>query len=185
MQLTPLGPGSAKGSVASVKAISVNPVDTKSRAPKDKAEKTPRVLGWDASGVVSAVGPDVTLFKPGDTVYYAGDLTRPGTNQQFQLVDERIVGRKPTSLSDTEAAALPLTASLHWEFMFTRAMYHAPEMIEQHQLLTRVADLIDAGTLRTTLTTTLGPINATNLREAHRLVESGTMIGKVVLEGWG
>lgn len=301
-----------------VKAISVNPVDTKIRAPKDKVEETPRVIGWDASGVVSAVGPGVTLFKPGDTVYYAGDLTRAGTNQQFQLVDERIVGRKPTSLSDTEAAAMPLTAitaweaffdrlhiapaggaagqsvliiggaggvgsiaiqlakwagltvittasrsqttdwvkkmgadhvvnhredlvaqvralglqhvdhiaifndmrhwnaavelirpqggivsiddtdlpmpmdamktkaaSLHWEFMFTRAMYHTPDMIEQHRLLTKVADLIDAGTLRTTLTTVLGPINAKNLREAHRLVESGTMIGKVVLEGWG
>ncbi|MCB1459627.1 MAG: zinc-binding alcohol dehydrogenase family protein, partial [Nitratireductor sp.] len=103
-----------------VRAISVNPVDTKIRAPKDKVEDAPRVIGWDASGVVKAVGPDVTLFEPGDAVYYAGDLTRPGTNQQFQLVDERIVGRKPASLSDAEAAALPLTAITAWEAFFDR-----------------------------------------------------------------
>ena len=300
-----------------VKAISVNPVDTKIRAPKDQVEASPRVIGWDASGVVSAVGPDVTLFKPGDAVYYAGDLTRPGTNQQFQLVDERIVGRKPASLSDAEAAALPLTAitaweaffdrlhiepdgaaegqsilivggaggmgsigiqlakwagltviatasrpetidwvktmgadhvvnhredlvaqvrrlgfehvdhiavfndmrhwnaavelirpeggivsiddtdlpipmagmktkaaSLHWEFMFARSMHQTPDMIEQHRLLSCVAELVDRGTIRSTLTRALGPINAVNLREAHRMVESGGMIGKVVLEGW-
>ncbi len=103
-----------------VRAISVNPVDTKIRAPKDKVEDAPRVIGWDASGVVVAVGPDVTLFEPGDAVYYAGDLTRPGTNQQVQLVDERIVGRKPASLSDAEAAALPLTAITAWEAFFDR-----------------------------------------------------------------
>ena len=300
-----------------VRAISVNPVDTKIRAPKDKVEDAPRVIGWDASGVVSAVGPDVTLFKPGDAVYYAGDLTRPGTNQQFQLVDERIVGRKPASLSDAEAAALPLTAitaweaffdrlniepeggaegqsvliiggaggvgsiaiqlakwaglaviatasrpetidwvkemgadhvvnhredlvsqvralgfeqvdhiaifndmrhwnaavelirpeggivsiddtdlpmpmagmktkaaSLHWEFMFARSMHQTPDMIEQHRLLSRVAELVAAGTLRTTVTETLSPINAENLRKAHSMVESGDMVGKVVLKGW-
>ena len=300
-----------------VRAISVNPVDTKIRAPKDKVEDAPRVIGWDASGVVSAVGPDVTLFKPGDAVYYAGDLTRPGTNQQFQLVDERIVGRKPASLSDAEAAALPLTAitaweaffdrlniepeggaegqsvliiggaggvgsiaiqlakwaglaviatasrpetidwvkemgadhvvnhredlvsqvralgfeqvdhiaifndmrhwnaavelirpeggivsiddtdlpmpmagmktkaaSLHWEFMFARSMHQTPDMIEQHRLLSRVAELVAAGTLRTTVTETLSPINAENLRKAHSMVESGGMVGKVVLKGW-
>lgn len=300
-----------------VRAISVNPVDTKIRAPKDKVEEAPRVIGWDASGVVKAVGPDVTLFKPGDAVFYAGDLTRPGTNQQFQLVDERIVGRKPASLSDAEAAALPLTAitaweaffdrlniepdgaaagqsvliiggaggvgsiaiqlakwagltviatasrpatidwvkqmgadhvvnhredlvsqvrtlgfrhvdhiaifndmrhwnaavelirpeggivsiddtdlpmpmsgmktkaaSLHWEFMFARSMHQTPDMVEQHRLLSCVAELVDNGTIRSTRTETLSPINAANLREAHRMVESGGMIGKVVLEGW-
>lgn len=300
-----------------VKAISVNPVDTKIRAPKDKIEETPRVIGWDASGVVTAVGPDVTLFKSGDAVYYAGDLTRPGSNQQFQLVDERIVGRKPTSLNHAEAAALPLTAitaweaffdrlniepnggaegqsvlivggaggvgsiaiqlakwagltviatasrpetinwvktmgadyvanhrgdliaqvralgfehvdhiaifndmrhwnaavelirpeggivsiddtdlpmpmagmktkaaSLHWEFMFARSMHQTPDMIEQHRLLSHVSELVDSGKVRTTLTKTLNPISAANLREAHRMVESGGMIGKVVLEGW-
>jgi len=300
-----------------VKAISVNPVDTKVRAPKDKIEDRPRVLGWDASGIVSAVGPDVTLFKPGDAVFYAGDITRPGTNQQYQLVDERIVGRKPTTLSHAEAAALPLTtitayeamfdrlgidregadagqsilmiggaggvgsiaiqlakcagltviasasrpetigwvkelgadhtvnhredmvaqtralgfqnvdhiaifndmrhweasvelirpqggivtiddtdlpmpmdgmkmkaASLHWEFMFARAMHQTPDMIEQHNLLSFVADEIDAGHIRTTVSETLTPINAANMRKAHAAIEAGTAKGKIVLEGF-
>ena len=95
--------------LVAVKAVSINPVDTKVRSPKDTVEETPRVLGWDASGVVESVGPDVTLFKPGDEVYYAGDITRSGSNAEFQLVDERIVGTKPTSLGFAEAAALPLT----------------------------------------------------------------------------
>lgn len=300
-----------------VKAVAVNPVDTKVRAPKDKVEPSPRVLGWDASGVVAAVGPGVTLFRPGDAVYYAGDITRPGSNQQFQLVDERIVGAKPQSLSFAEAAALPLTtitayealfdrlridrdggsagqsilmiggaggvgsiaiqlakraglgviasasrpetvawvrqlgadatvdhrgdmvaqvralghhhvdhvaifndmrhwetavelirpqggivsiddthlpmpmagmkskaASLHWEFMFARAMHQTPDMIEQHRLLTWVAAQIDAGQIRSTLTEVLHPINAENLRRAHAALEAGTAKGKIVLEGF-
>ena len=300
-----------------VKAVAVNPVDTKVRAPKDKVEASPRVLGWDASGVVAAVGPGVTLFRPGDAVYYAGDITRPGSNQQFQLVDERIVGAKPQSLSFAEAAALPLTtitayealfdrlridrdggsagqsilmiggaggvgsiaiqlakraglvviasasrpetvawvrqlgadatvdhrgdmvaqvralghhhvdhvaifndmrhwetavelirpqggivsiddthlpmpmagmkskaASLHWEFMFARAMHQTPDMIEQHRLLTWVAAQIDAGQIRSTLTEVLHPINAENLRHAHAALEAGTAKGKIVLEGF-
>ena len=103
-----------------VSAISVNPVDTKVRAPKDKHEDQPRVLGWDAVGVVEAIGPAVSLFKPGDRVYYAGDITRPGSNSEYQLVDERIVGRAPASLSNAEAAALPLTAITAWEGLFDR-----------------------------------------------------------------
>ncbi|MFG6083801.1 zinc-binding alcohol dehydrogenase family protein [Paracoccus litorisediminis] len=103
-----------------VKAIAVNPVDTKVRSPKDKVEPAPRVLGYDAAGIVAEVGPDVTLFKVGDEVYYAGDITRPGTNQQFHLVDERIVGRKPKTLSFAEAAALPLTTITAYEAMFDR-----------------------------------------------------------------
>ncbi len=300
-----------------VKAVSVNPVDTKVRAPKDKIEETPRVLGWDASGVVVEAGPEATLFKSGDEVWYAGDITRPGTNQQFHLVDERIVGRKPASLSHAEAAAMPLTAitaweaffdrlgiapdggsagqsvliiggaggvgsvaiqlakwagldviatasrpetidwvrglgadhvanhredlveqvraqgfrhvdhiaifndmrhwnaavelirpqggivsiddtdlpmpmagmktkaaSFHWEFMFARSMHQTPDMIEQHQLLSRLGELMDAGVVRTTLSETLTPICSANLRTAHQLVERGTMIGKVVLKDW-
>ncbi|MEP3427300.1 MAG: zinc-binding alcohol dehydrogenase family protein [Roseibium sp.] len=303
--------------LVAVKAVSINPVDTKVRAPKDTVEETPRVLGWDASGVVEAVGPDVTLFKAGDEVYYAGDITRSGTNSEFQLVDERIVGSKPESLSFAEAAALPLTtitayesffdrlgidrdggnkgesiliigagggvgsigiqlakaagltviatasrpettawvkdlgadhvvnhrepmagqvralgmqfvdhiaifndmshfetavdlirpqgaivtidntdspmpmadmkvkaASLHWEFMFTRAMFQTPDMIEQHKLLTYVAGEIDAGRIRTTLDKVLSPINAENIRAAHALIETGTAKGKVVVEGF-
>jgi NADPH:quinone reductase len=300
-----------------VHAVAVNPVDTKVRAPKDKVEATPRVLGWDASGVVQAVGPDVTLFKVGDEVYYAGDITRSGSNAQYQLVDERIVGHKPASLSHAEAAALPLTtitahesffdrlridrdgasagqsiliigasggvgsigiqlakragltviatasrpetvawvkelgadhvvnhreplvdqvrtlgiqhvdhvavfndmrhwasavelvrpqggivciddtdlpmpmggmkakaASLHWEFMFARAMHQTPDMVEQHRLLSFVAQEIDAGRIRTTVSEVLSPINAANLRQAHALVESGRVRGKIVLEGF-
>lgn len=300
-----------------VKAVSVNPVDTKQRSPRDTVEETPRVLGWDASGVVHAVGGDVTLFKPGDEVYYAGDITRSGTNAQFQLVDERIVGYKPESLSYAEAAALPLTtitayealydrlsidrdgansgesiliigagggvgsigiqlakasgliviatasrpetanwvtelgaahvvnyqksmveqihklgfphvdhiaifndmrhwetavelirpqggivsidntdspmpmagmkmkaASLHWEFMFARAMHNTPDMIEQHKLLNYVANEIDAGRIRTTLNEALSPINAENIRAAHALVETGKVRGKVVVHGF-
>ena len=78
-----------------VKAVSVNPVDTKRRAPKDTVEKTPKILGFDAAGVVKAAGSQATLFKPGDAVYYAGSVIRQGTNSEFHLVDERIVGRKP------------------------------------------------------------------------------------------
>ncbi|MFM0050199.1 zinc-binding alcohol dehydrogenase family protein [Caballeronia grimmiae] len=302
-----------------VEAIAVNPVDTKMRAPKDKVEETPRVLGWDAAGVVEAVGPEVTLFKAGDPVYYAGDITRQGANSEFHLVDERIVGAKPKSLDFTHAAALPLTtitawealfdrlkvsaegkdagktvliiggaggvgsigiqlakqvaklhviatasrpesakwakelgadriinhfedipkqlndagigqvdyvlifndtdkhfpaaaevvkpqggictivenagplaidllkaksAAFHWEFMFTRAMFKTPDMIEQHKLLSEVARLIDAGTIRTTLGKNIGKIDAANLREAHRLLEEGRAIGKLVLTGF-
>lgn len=101
-----------------VKAISVNPVDTKVRAGFN-ADK-PRILGWDAVGVVAEVGDAVTLFKPGDTVWYAGALTRPGSNSEYQLVDERIVALKPTSLDDASAAALPLTAITAWEMLFDR-----------------------------------------------------------------
>ena len=301
--------------LVSVQAVSINPVDTKVRAPKDIVEETPRVLGWDASGIVEAVGPDVTLFKPGDEVYYAGDLTRSGSNAEFQLVDERIVGIKPKSLSFAEAAALPLTtitayeaffdrlgidrdgadkgqsvliigagggvgsigiqlakaaglvviatasrpettswvkelgadhvvnhrqpmveqvrnlgvqyvdhiaifndmrhwdtavelirpeggivsidntdmpmpmdgmktksASLHWEFMFARAMFETPDMIEQHKLLSYVANEIDAGRIRTTLDQVLSPINAENILAAHALIETGTAKGKIVVE---
>ncbi|MEM8931688.1 MAG: alcohol dehydrogenase catalytic domain-containing protein, partial [Acidobacteriota bacterium] len=85
--------------LVAVRAISVNPVDTKVRAPKDGLEDPPKILGWDAAGVVEAVGPDVTLFQPGDEVFYAGSIIRPGTNSELHLVDERIVGHKPTSLS--------------------------------------------------------------------------------------
>ncbi|MEO2030474.1 MAG: zinc-binding alcohol dehydrogenase family protein, partial [Planctomycetaceae bacterium] len=111
---------SGRDLLVAIKAIAVNPVDTKVRAPKDKVEPTPKVLGWDAAAVVEAVGPDVTLFKPGDEVFYAGDITRPGTNSEYQLVDERIVGAKPRSLSFAEAAALPLTSITAYEAFFER-----------------------------------------------------------------
>ena len=301
-----------------VEAVSVNPVDTKVRSPKPAVEEQAKVLGYDAAGIVEAVGDAVTLFRPGDAVYYAGSITRPGSNAQYQLVDERIVAAKPKSLDFAQAAALPLTAltawellfdrfgfaetgaaggttllalagagglgsiaiqlaqhagftvvatasressaewckkmgaqhvidhrrplraqleaigikqvdaigcftgaeaywpqladviapqgriglvvgmrspldleliknksaSVHWEFMFTRSMFGTPDLIRQHQILLRVAELVDQGRLRTTWTETLGTINAQNLREAHRRLESGSTIGKITLAGW-
>ncbi|QDS94490.1 Zinc-type alcohol dehydrogenase-like protein [Roseimaritima multifibrata] len=102
------------------KAIAVNPVDYKVRAPKETVEPTPKVLGWDAAGIVEAVGPDVTLFQPGDEVYYAGDITRQGANSEFHLIDERIVGSKPKSLDFAHAAAFPLTSITAYEAFFER-----------------------------------------------------------------
>jgi zinc-binding alcohol dehydrogenase family protein len=101
-------------------AVSVNPVDTKLRLGATPEGGDWRVLGFDAAGVVEAVGPEVQNFKPGDAVFYAGSIAQPGTNSEYHLVDERIVGHKPTSLSNTEAAALPLTAITAWEMLFDR-----------------------------------------------------------------
>ena len=301
-----------------VKAISVNPVDTKVRQNVQPEADAAKVLGWDVAGVVKAVGSDVSLFKVGDTVFYAGSIARAGANSERHVVDERIVGHMPKSLDFAQAAALPLTAitawellferlgvtegktdeqqsllivgaaggvgsiltqlarqltalkvigsasraetktwvrelgadvvvdhsqalseelkrhgintvthvasltqtdqhldqlvealapqgklaliddpkalditklkrkslSLHWEFMYTRSLFETPDMIEQHHLLNRVADLIDAGTLRTTVGEHFGTINAANLRRAHVLLESGKSKGKIVLEGF-
>ena len=117
---------SGRDLLVEVKAVSVNPVDYKVRrstAPEDDEWK---VLGWDAAGIVRAVGPDATLFQPGDEVFYAGSITRPGTNAELHLVDERIVGRKPASLDWAEAAALPLTALTAWEAIFDRLNVNKP-----------------------------------------------------------
>lgn len=104
-----------------VKAVSVNPVDTKVRMRAEARPSEPaKVLGYDAAGVVEAVGPDVSLFKVGDEVFYAGSIVRPGTNSELHLVDERIVGFKPKSLSFAQAAALPLTGITAWEMLFDR-----------------------------------------------------------------
>jgi zinc-binding alcohol dehydrogenase family protein len=302
-----------------IKAVSVNPVDTKVRASATVEAGQHRILGYDAAGVVKAVGSEVTLFKPGDQVYYAGAINRPGTNAEYHLVDERIVGAKPKTLSFEEAAALPLTAitayetlfhrmkvqdklpgvanailiiggaggvgsiaiqlareltdltviasgsrsetkewirslgahhivdhsspmapqiaglgtgappfvfsttqtdqhvadiieliapqgrfaliddpkqpislgpfkgkslSIHWEMMFARPVWQTPDMIEQHRLLTHVAELVDAGKIRTTLSETLGTIDAANLKRAHAMIESGRTRGKLVLSGF-
>ncbi|AJY45842.1 zinc-binding alcohol dehydrogenase family protein [Martelella endophytica] len=299
-----------------VAAISVNPVDTKIRAGATPPEGEYKVLGWDAVGRVVETGPDVKSFKVGDAVYYAGSLIRPGANSQFHLVDERIVGHKPTSLTNAEAAALPLTAitayemlfdrldiarpvpgaanailivggaggvgsiaiqlaraltdltviatasrpetvswvkelgahhvvdhskpiaeqvaalgiggpafvfsttethrhlkeiveaiapqgrfgliddpdgldvmafkrkavSTHWEFMFTRSMFETADMDAQQKLLDHVAELIDSGRIRTTVTDILSPISAANLKKAHAIIESGKARGKIVLQ---
>lgn len=118
-----------------VRAVSVNPVDTKVRK---RAEPKPgefKILGFDAAGVVDAVGPEVTLFKPGDEVYYAGSIQRQGTNSEFHLVDERIVGRKPRSLSFAQSAALALTTITAWELLFDRLEVQPGKSIDPRTLL--------------------------------------------------
>ena len=302
-----------------VKAVSVNPVDYKVRRstpPDDGVEW--KVIGWDAAGIVSAVGPEVTSFKPGDEVWYAGSIARPGANAEFHLVDERIVGKKPSKLGWAGAAALPLTTltawealfdrldvkktvsgaarailiiggaggvgsiaiqiarqftdltviatasrpetqefvkslgahhvvdhskplaseiaalgigapafvfsttqteqhiddiaeliapqgrlcliddpsgfdimkfkrkavSIHHELMFTRSLYGTPDMEEQAKILNAVSIAVDDGRIRSTATQRLGAINAENLKKAHAQLESGSTIGKVVLEGF-
>jgi NADPH2:quinone reductase len=113
---TPLG----RDLLVEIKAVSVNPVDTKVRRRSAPDGDGWKVLGWDAGGIVVETGPDATLFKPGDEVFYAGALTRPGSNAEFHLVDERIVGPRPKTLSWAESAALPLTAITAWETLFDR-----------------------------------------------------------------
>jgi NADPH:quinone reductase len=111
---------SGRDLLVAVKAVSVNPVDVKVRAAVAPPDGETKILGWDAAGIVEAVGPEATLFKPGDEVFYAGAIDRPGTNAEFHLVDERIVGPKPRSLGFAAAAALPLTSITAWEMLFDR-----------------------------------------------------------------
>lgn len=291
-----------------IMAISVNPIDIKRRH-QLKGSTAPAILGYDAAGIVEAVGQNVTTLAVGDEVWYAGDISRPGTNAELHAVDERIVAHKPSSLSFGDAAALPLTAitaweslferfeltlestgdllvvaaaggvgsamiqmakaltgvrvigtasrddsrkwalqlgadvvidhhdleaqavqvspngidylfsahsagqikayaaimrpfgkitaidqpdntdlvplrqksiAWHWEFMFTRALYEY-DMIGQKVILARVADLIDHKVIKTTVARTISGINAENVREAHNAVQSGRMIGKIVI----
>lgn len=111
---------SGRDLLVEIKAIAVNPVDYKIRQRRAPESGEWAVIGWDAAGVVKEIGSDVTLFKVGDEVWYAGDLNRPGSNAEYQLVDERIVGHKPRSLSMAAAAALPLTTLTAWELLFDR-----------------------------------------------------------------
>ena len=306
--------------LVSVQAVSVNPLDTKVRAPRDDAETNPRILGWDAAGIVIALGKDVENYMIGDRVYYAGDFMRPGCNSEFHCVDERIVGLMPSTLNFAEAAALPLagitawealfdrmaisetgrdedktiliiggaggigsmaiqlakkiarlkvvaTASraesvawakrlgadhvvdhnkplddeirgvsiaqvdyilclnaMHqhweamaraiapqgricsivdspesvdigllkgksvafvWEAMFTRSTYDTHDISEQQRLLNSIAERIDRGEIVTTVNRIIEPIDAENLRRAHKWVEHGNTIGKVVVAKWG
>jgi NADPH2:quinone reductase len=118
-----------------VKAVSVNPVDGKVRKRAAPPEGETKILGYDAAGVVDAVGPDVTLFKPGDEVFYAGSILRQGTNSEFHLVDERIVGNKPTTLSFAQAAALPLTSITAWELLIDRLGVQPGKSVDPRTLL--------------------------------------------------
>lgn len=300
-----------------ISAISVNPVDFKIRqnAARDTILDTPKIIGWDAVGIVEAAGDKTSRFRAGDEVYYAGDITRSGSNAEYQLIDERIVGHKPKNLTIAEAAAIPLTGltaweslfdrikvnpgtdkgktvlvlagaggvgsiaiqiakkvaglsviatasrqesenwckqlgadyvvnhhnlkaelektghshvdyildfvdlgdyweiaadiikpqghivsitgsskplnlnllknksvTFSWEFMYTRSMFTTVDMDRQHQILDEIADLLDAGTLKTTLTTTLEGFTVENLKKAHQMQESGKTIGKTVIQ---
>jgi NADPH2:quinone reductase len=118
-----------------VKAISANPVDYKVRKRAAPPEGETKILGYDAAGIVDAVGPDVTLFKAGDEVFYAGSIQRQGTNSEFHLVDERIVGRKPKTLSFAQAAALPLTSITAWELLFDRLTAVPGKSVDPRTLL--------------------------------------------------
>src|SRR3954453_13660122 len=118
-----------------VKAISANPVDYKVRKRAAPPEGEVKILGFDAAGVVDAVGSEVTLFRPGDEVFYAGSILRQGTNSEFHLVDERIVGRKPKTLSFTQAAALPLTSITAWELLFDRLGVQPGKSLDPRTLL--------------------------------------------------
>lgn len=118
-----------------VKAVSANPVDYKVRKRAEPKEGDTKILGFDAAGVVDAVGPDVTLFKPGDEVWYAGSIQRQGTNSEFHLVDERIVGHKPKTLSFAQSAALPLTSITAWELLFDRLGVAPGKSVDPRTLL--------------------------------------------------
>jgi len=115
-----------------INAISVNPVDIKIRKNVEPLKGQHKILGWDAAGEVIAVGEDVTHYQKGDHVFYAGDLGRSGTNAEYHLVDERIVGFKPKSLTNAEAAAIPLTAITAWELLFARLDFNASSTSKQH-----------------------------------------------------
>jgi zinc-binding alcohol dehydrogenase family protein len=133
-----------------VRAISVNPVDTKIRRGVTPENGAAKVLGWDAAGIVKAVGSEVSLFKPGDKVFYAGAIDRAGANSELHLVDERIVGHMPKSLSFAEAAALPLTAITAWELLFERLQI-AEGSHDQGQSLLIVGAAGGAGSILTQL----------------------------------
>ncbi len=299
-----------------IKAIAVNPVDYKIRlnSAKDTVLADPKIIGWDAVGVVEEIGELVSLFKVGDEVFYAGDLTRSGCNAEYQIVDERITGRKPANLSYEEVAAMPLTsltaweilfdrmrinpkknigksiliiggaggvgsiaiqlakqiaglkvvatasrpetkawclklgadvvinhhnlieesrkagytnfdyildfvdlnaywdlivelikphghiasitgsdkpvalnklktksASFSWEFMYTRSMFNTEDMVEQHRILNQIAELMESGVIKSTVNTVMNGLSVGNLKEAHRQLESGKTIGKIVI----
>jgi zinc-binding alcohol dehydrogenase family protein len=125
----------ARDLLVRVRAVSVNPVDYKVRSSIRDRQSPPRILGWDAAGVVERVGAQVSLFEPGDEVYYAGSITRPGSNSELHAVDERIVGRKPTCLSFEQAAALPLTTITAWEALFDRMGIDRPSTSNKRLLI--------------------------------------------------
>ncbi|MGC5327724.1 zinc-binding alcohol dehydrogenase family protein [Brevibacillus sp. SYSU BS000544] len=141
---------SGRDLLVKVRAISVNPADVKSRSNANKENK-PKILGWDAAGIVEQIGPDCELFQPGDEVYYAGDVDRPGCNSEFHLVDERIVGKKPKSLSFAEAAAMPLTSLTAWEGLFHRLEISRKEEENRNKSILLIGSAGGVGSIATQL----------------------------------
>lgn len=152
-----------------VLAVSVNPVDTKIRRRVAPPAGEYKILGWDAVGIVEAIGKDVSLFKPGDRVWYAGAINRQGTNAEFHLVDERIVGHAPNSLDDAHAAALPLTSITAWELLFDRlAIPRSPEQNECTLLIVGAAGGVGSILTQLAVRLTGATVIATASREASR-----------------
>ncbi len=151
-----------------VKAVAVNPVDFKIRQNVSPETGTTKILGWDAVGEVVEVGDQASLFAPGDSVYYAGDLTRQGTNAQYHVVDERIVGKKPQSLSDAQAAALPLTTITAWELLFEHLALTQDESAEQVLLIVGASGGVGSIMVQLAATLTSATIIATASRDSSR-----------------
>lgn len=151
-----------------VKAVAVNPVDFKIRQNVAPETGTTKILGWDAVGEVVEVGDQASLFAPGDSVYYADDLTRQGTNAQYHVVDERIVGKKPQSLSDAQAAALPLTTITAWELLFEHLALTQDESAEQVLLIVGASGGVGSIMVQLAATLTSATIIATASRDSSR-----------------
>ena len=152
-----------------ISAIAVNPVDYKIRKRVNPEGGEPKILGWDAVGEVVDIGSDVTKFAVGDRVYYAGDLTRPGSNAEFQLVDERIVGKAPKSLSDSDAAALPLTTITAYELLFNHLeLKQQSEKSEEVVLVVGAAGGVGSIMLQLLKTLTGATVIATASRESSK-----------------
>lgn len=154
----PLPSATGKDLLVKVKAIGVNPVDTKVRKSATKKLDEIKVLGWDAVGVVEAIGNNVSLFEVGDEVFYAGSITRPGSNSDYHLVDERIVGKKPKSLSNLEAAAMPLTTITAWEALFERLLI-SPKGESSGQSILIIGGAGGVGSVATQLAKQLAKLN--------------------------
>ena len=180
----PMPVATGRDLLVEVKAVSVNPVDTKIRKTARPDGNDWKVLGWDAAGIVHAVGPEVSSFRPGDAVFYAGAIGRPGSNSEYQLVDERIVGAKPRTLDWAPAAALPLTAITAWEMLFDRLDVGRPVPGAAHAIVivggaggvgSMAIQLARALTGLTVIATASRPETASWVRElgAHHVVDHG------------
>ena len=153
-----------------VKSIGINPVDYKIRQRTEGELNEPKILGWDVAGVVTEAGAETSLFKVGDEVYYAGDITRPGCNSEFHIVDERIVGKKPASLTFNEAAAMPLTTITAWEALFDRLNIDKDPAVNNGKSVLIIGGAGGVGSIATQIAKKVAGLNviATASREKSR-----------------